>query len=86
MLLPPDMMKTFSFLFVVVAAVSGAGGCAARTATAPGARADAVKLYASGASCDEIASKLSVDRDHARELVRTGIVDLNRKLYRSRNR
>jgi len=61
-----------------------ATGCAAGAATTPAARANAVQLYASGASCADIASQLAISRDQARELVRTGLVDMNRRLYRSR--
>lgn len=79
-LLPPSMKKTTSILFLATALL---GGCAARSST-PTARADAVRLFASGVSCDEIATKLAVDRDHARELIRTGMADLNRKFYKTR--
>ena len=41
-------------------------------------------MFATGASCDQIASKLQIDRDHARELVRVGMADLNRKFYKTR--
>jgi len=73
-------MKTMVSILVAVAMATG---CATH-ATSPAARANAVQLYASGASCDDIATKLSISRTEARELVRVGIVDMNRKLYRSR--
>jgi len=61
-----------------------ATGCAASATTTPAARANAVQLYASGASCSDIASQLAISQNEARELVRTGIVDMNRRLYRAR--
>jgi len=73
-------MKTM--ISILVAAMAMTTGCAT-TATTPAARANAVQLYASGASCTDIASQLRISNDAARELVRTGIVDMNRRLYRS---
>jgi uncharacterized protein YceK len=74
------MKKTFAILFVTAAML---GGCATHS-TSPAARAAAVQHYASGASCDEIASKMMINRDYARELIRVGILDLNQKLYKTR--
>ena len=73
-------MKTM--LSILVVAMVTTTGCATHT-TSPAARANAVQLYATGASCTDIASQLQISRDEARELVRTGIVDMNRRLYRS---
>ncbi|MEJ7601049.1 MAG: hypothetical protein WKG01_24310 [Kofleriaceae bacterium] len=44
----------------------------------PVQRARAVELYAAGASYDEVAIKLDIRRDEARELIRIGIVELTR--------
>jgi len=74
-------MKTMITILVAVMAMTT--GCATTTSS-PAARANAVQLYASGASCSAIASQLQISNDAARELVRTGIVDMNRRLYRSR--
>jgi len=74
-------MKTMITILVAVMAMTT--GCATTTSS-PAARANAVQLYASGASCSDIASQLQISNDAARELVRTGIVDMNRRLYRSR--
>jgi len=67
-----------------IAFVALLGGCAATTGRSPVQRARAVELYAAGATYDEVAAKLAVDHDTARELIRIGIVDLNRRLYRTR--
>lgn len=72
-------MTKASILMVVAMAT----GCAARQ-TSPVARQQAVQLFASGVPCDEIATKLNVDREHARELIRIGMADLNRKFYKTR--
>jgi len=74
------MTKT---LCIVVLASALLGGCAARSTT-PAARATAARLFAEGESCDAIAAKLKIDRAHARELIRTGMADLNRKFYKTR--
>jgi hypothetical protein len=58
-------------------------GCAANPSS-PMARQQAVLMYANGASCDEIANRLEIDRTHARELIRTGMADLSRKFYKAR--
>jgi len=65
-----------------IAFVALLGGCAATRSPVQGARA--VELYAAGATYEEVAAKLAVDHDTARELIRIGIVDLNRRLYRTR--
>ena len=75
------MRKMISILVVTMAMVAG---CATH-ATTPAARATAARLYAEGKSCGEIAQALEVDREHARELIRTGMADLNRKFYKERN-
>ena len=69
-------MRALYILFLTTAC-----GTAPRS---PVERARAVELYAAGASYDEVAMKLDIDRDEARELIRIGIVDLNRRLYRTR--
>ena len=73
-------MKTTISILVLASALLG--GCAAHST--PAARATAARLFAEGESCDAIAVKLQVDRAHARELIRTGMADLNRKFYKTR--
>ena len=67
----------------ILVATMAMTGCAARSTT-PAARATAARMFAEGKSCGEIASELQVDREHARELIRTGMADLNRKFYKTR--
>jgi hypothetical protein len=75
------IMKTITFLLAVsLAACAGS----ARHTTSPTARADALKMFIGGASCAEVAQNLGIDREEARDLIRTGIVDLDRRYYRSR--
>ena len=73
------MMTKLSILTALVLAT----GCSVRS-TSPAARQQAVTMFATGASCDQIASELQIDRDHARELIRTGMADLHRKFYNAR--
>lgn len=56
-------------------------GCAARSTSTAADSRFAVSRYADGASLDQIASELSVDRDAARALVHDALVDLNRRYY-----
>jgi hypothetical protein len=74
------MTKLLSILVLTSALL---GGCATHS-TNPAARATAARLFAEGESCDAIAMKLQIDRAHARELIRTGMADLQRKFYKTR--
>ena len=77
-------MKTILSLAVVASLAAGCVGSAQQHATSPTARADALKMFIAGKSCGEVAQTLGIDRDEARDLIRTGIVDLDRRYYRSR--
>ena len=60
------------------------GGCAARQPVDPRTRTYAVTRFLQGASEQDIAGELSMSSPEAREVLRAGLRDLNRRYYRRR--
>jgi hypothetical protein len=69
-------MTMKKMMFSILIAITG---CTVHS-TAPTARLTAARMFAEGKSCAQIATKFHTDREHARELIRTGMADLY-KIY-----
>lgn len=53
-----------------------------RIVASPEQRAEALQLYAAGSSTRDVAAQLRMDPADARHVLRTALVQLNRRLYR----
>jgi hypothetical protein len=74
------MSKLALTLSLVLAACAGPP----RITATPAQRAAAIQLYVTGSSTDEVAERLALYPEQARELIHTTLLDLNRRYYRSR--
>jgi DNA-directed RNA polymerase specialized sigma24 family protein len=70
-------------LTIALSLVLGACGASPRITATPEQRAAAMQLYMAGASTHEVADRLAMQPDDARELIHTTLRDLNRRYYRN---
>ena len=69
-------------ILAIVFITACATGSTSTGPVSPHQRSEAVGLYLSGATDEEIATKLALQPDEAREVVHGAILELNRKFYR----
>jgi transposase-like protein len=73
-------MKPVMLALVTVAACASSP----RPPTSPEMKTTAMQMYCEGASIDDVARSLEVDREQARAIIHVTLVDLNRRYYRGR--
>jgi hypothetical protein len=74
-------MKTTTMMLILTLALAG---CAARpkVTASPQVRCDAMKLILDGGTIRDVAAKMALRPDEAREMIRTTLVKLNHVYYR----
>jgi hypothetical protein len=74
-------MSKLALTFSLILAACGAQP---RVTATPAQRAEAIGLYATGSSMKDVAARLAMDHDEAREVIHATLRDLNRRYYGGR--
>jgi hypothetical protein len=69
---------------IATLALALATGCAARppVQVTPAQRTEAIRLYADGVTLDQVAARLAIGHDDARYVIRSGLIDMQRRYAR----